>query len=589
MEKSLEQVAAPAIELIELTRRFEKGAAPALDHVSARIPAGCVTGLVGPDGAGKTTMLRLMAGLLLPTEGRIRVGGLDPGREADAVRALIGYMPQRFGLYEDLTVLENLNLYADLRGVIGEARAPAFRRLLAFTDLEAFTGRPAGKLSGGMKQKLGLACVLLGSPRILLLDEPSVGVDPISRRELWTMVTSLTDSGLTVVWSTSYFDEAERCAEVLLMHAGRVAYAGPPRSLAQRLTGRCLQLREINSSRRIVLTRVLRAPEVLDGVIQGNQIRLVLRAAGVAPSLDALQVGPGARLVAVSPRLEDAFIDIVGQGPGGDSVLAAVMPPVTMDVAAASAVIEADCLTKTFGDFVATNRVSFSVPQGEIFGLLGPNGAGKSTTFRMLCGLLIPSGGTARVMGIDLSRHASRARQRLGYMAQKFSLYGNLTVLQNLHFFAGVYGLSGSRRAKKIDSMIEAFSLEPYRARPASQLPLGFKQRLALACAMMHDPEVLFLDEPTSGVDPQTRREFWSHINGVAQKGVTVLVTTHFMEEAEYCDRIGLVFHGELIASGPPDALKAQAVRADSPNPTMEDAFVTLIERRQGAGAPGAA
>lgn len=580
---------ASAIELVELTRRFPKAAAPALDRISARVPLGRITGLVGPDGAGKTTLLRLMAGLLLPSEGRLRVLDLDPVREAGQLRGLIGYMPQRFGLYEDLTVLENLNLYADLRGVLGGARTAAFGRLLEFTDLRDFIARPAGKLSGGMKQKLGLACVLLGNPRILLLDEPSVGVDPISRRELWRMVTTLTETGLTVVWSTSYFDEAERCAEVLLMHGGRLAYAGPPQALAQRLAGRCLQLRDIGTSRREVLARALQAKEVLDGVIQGKQVRLVLRAAQVQPPLDALQAGPHARLVPVPPRLEDAFMDIVSHGTLGDSALAAVMPRVTMDARAARAVIEAQGLTKTFGKFVATNRVSFSVPQGEIFGLLGPNGAGKSTTFRMLCGLLVPSEGTARVMGIDLRRQASRARQRLGYMAQKFSLYSNLTVSQNLHFFAGVYGLSRSRQAEKIRTMLDAFSLEPYNAATPDQLPLGFRQRLALACAMMHDPEVLFLDEPTSGVDPETRREFWSHINGVAQKGVTVMVTTHFMDEAEYCDRIGLVLHGDLIATGTPDDLKAQAMSRNIPDPTMDDAFVALVERHRSVAAETAA
>jgi drug efflux transport system ATP-binding protein len=584
MNASHEPPLASAIELIEVTRLFPKAAAPALDRVSARVVEGQITGLVGPDGAGKTTLLRLMAGLLLPSEGRLRVGGLDPQRDAAQLRAILGYMPQRFGLYEDLTVLENLNLYADLRGVLGEARIAALEHLLEFTDLRSFTARPAGKLSGGMKQKLGLACVLLGSPRILLLDEPSVGVDPVSRRELWRMVTTLTQTGLTVVWSTSYFDEAERCADVLLMHGGRLAYAGPPQALSQHLAGRCLQLRDIGSSRREVLVRALRAKEVLDGVIQGKQLRLVLRPAAPPPPLDSLQAGPDARLVPVPPRLEDAFMDIVVHGTVGDSVLAAVMPRVTMDAASARAVIEAQALTKTFGKFVATDRISFSVAQGEIFGLLGPNGAGKSTTFRMLCGLLVPSAGTARVMGIDLRRHASRARQRLGYMAQKFSLYTNLTVLQNLRFFAGVYGLSRPRQAGKIRSMLDAFALEPYQAATPDSLPLGFRQRLALACAMMHDPEVLFLDEPTSGVDPVTRREFWSHINGVAQKGVTVMVTTHFMDEAEYCDRIGLVSQGELIAAGTPDDLKAQATSPDLPDPTMEDAFVTLVERSRSAG-----
>ncbi len=567
-----------AIALRSLTHRFAAAGSAALDAVSAEIPLGGISGLVGPDGAGKTTLMRLMAGLLKPTAGSLSVVGLDPLSQGAELRTVLGYMPQKFGLYEDLTVEENLDLYADLRGVVGAERKRSFSELLAFTDLAAFTDRPAGKLSGGMKQKLGLACVLLGRPRVLLLDEPSVGVDPISRRELWRMVTALAADGMAVVWSTSYLDEAERCAFILLMNAGRVAYAGPPADLTGRLAGRSVQLTGIETNRRALLGRALDAPQVMDGVIQGSRIRLVLRAAGDAPDLAALAAGPAAALVAVAPRLEDAFIDILGGGPGGHSGLAAVMPPVSLPEASRGAVIRAEALTKKFGDFAATDNVTFSVPQGEIFGLLGPNGAGKSTTFKMLCGLLVPTSGTASVLGIDLGRDAARARQELGYMAQKFSLYGNLSVLQNLTFFSGVYGLEGRRQAGKIDEMIHAFALGPYLGTTPTDLSLGYKQRLALACALMHDPAVLFLDEPTSGVDPVTRREFWGHINGVVQKGVTVMVTTHFMDEAEYCDRIGLVYRGQMIAVGPPDALKATAATAEVPDPTMEEAFIALVE-----------
>ena len=577
------------LELAGVTHRFPKSARPALDRVSAVIPAGRITGLVGPDGAGKTTLLRLLAGLLKADSGRLTVGGLDPIQAGDQLRALLGYMPQKFGLYEDLSVRENLELYADLRGVTGDARAADFARLLAFTGLASFTARPAGKLSGGMKQKLGLACVLLGSPRILLLDEPSVGVDPISRRELWRMVTALAADGLTVVWGTSYLDEAERCPHVLLINAGRLVYDGDPAVLAARMSGRTVHVAGVDANRREVLVRALRAPEVIDGVIQGSQLRLVLRKAGTPPALGPLGAGPAARIQPVPPRLEDAFIDILGGGPGGDSALGELMPVVTADAATADAVIEAESLTKRFGAFTATDRVTFRVPRGEIFGLLGPNGAGKSTTFKMLCGLLVPTAGTARVMGIDLGRHALRARQRLGYMAQKFSLYGGLTVAQNLSFFSGIYGLSGARQAAKIREMTAAFALGPYAEVTPDELALGFKQRLALACALMHDPAVLFLDEPTSGVDPVTRREFWAHINGVVRKGVTVMVTTHFMDEAEYCDRIGLIYRGQLIAVGTPDALKREATSAAVPDPSMEQAFIELVERHPAPVEPAAA
>ena len=578
-----------AIDLRGLTYRFAAASGAALDDVSADIPLGGISGLVGPDGAGKTTLMRLMAGLLKATAGTVSVVGLDPLQQGAALRSVLGYMPQKFGLYEDLTVQENLDLYADLRGVVGEERRRSFDELLAFTDLAPFTDRPAGKLSGGMKQKLGLACVLLGKPRVLLLDEPSVGVDPISRRELWRMVTALAADGMAVVWSTSYLDEAERCGYILLMNAGRVAYAGAPQQLTGRLTGRSVQLTGIGANRRALLGQMLDAPEVMDGVIQGSRIRLVLRAAGKAPDLGALAAAPAAEIVTVEPRLEDAFIDILGGGPGGHSELARVMQPVSMPEARRSAVIHAESLTKKFGDFAATDNVTFSVPQGEIFGLLGPNGAGKSTTFKMLCGLLVPTSGTASVLGIDLRRDAARARQQLGYMAQKFSLYGNLSVLQNLTFFSGVYGLEERRQAEKIDEMIHAFALGPFLGTTPTELSLGYKQRLALACALMHDPAVLFLDEPTSGVDPVTRREFWGHINGVVQKGVTVMVTTHFMDEAEYCDRIGLVYRGQMIAVGPPDSLKAAAATAQLPDPSMEEAFIALVEGQSPATGRAAA
>ncbi|MBS0374229.1 MAG: ABC transporter ATP-binding protein [Proteobacteria bacterium] len=572
-----------------MTHRFATGAPAALDGISASVPAGCITGLVGPDGAGKTTLMRLMAGLLQPSGGLLRVAGLDPVAAGDELRAMLGYMPQKFGLYEDLTVQENLDLYADLRGVVGTARSESFARLLAFTDLAAFTDRPAGKLSGGMKQKLGLACVLLGRPRVLLLDEPSVGVDPISRRELWRMVTSLVADGLSVVWSTSYLDEAERCAFILLMSAGRLAFAGPPAVVTSRLRGRSALITGIEGNRREVLRHALAAPQVMDGVIQGSRVRVVLRNAAQQPNPAALAAGADARLELTAPRLEDAFIDILGGGPGGESALAAAMPRVTIDSGIGGAVISAEALTKTFGAFTATDQVSFRVPQGEIFGLLGPNGAGKSTTFKMLCGLLVPTSGRASVMGIDLRRHAAQARQRLGYMAQKFSLYGNLSVRQNLEFFAGVYGLRAGARLAKIRGMIDTFGLGPHVDATPDSLSLGFKQRLALACALMHDPAVLFLDEPTSGVDPVTRREFWAHINGVVAKGVTVMVTTHFMDEAEYCDRIGLVYRGQLIAVGAPDDLKRMAATDAAIDPSMEDAFITLVERHSPAASGVAA
>jgi ABC-2 type transport system ATP-binding protein len=482
-------------------------------------------------------------------------------------------MPQRFGLYEDLSVLQNLNLYADLRGVTGAEREEVFERLLAFTDLKRFTGRLAGRLSGGMKQKLGLACALIRPPRLLLLDEPSVGVDPISRRELWRMVYDLVEQGIGVVWSTAYLDEAERCAEVVLLNEGRVLYCGPPRELTDRVAGRCFLLSGAGAQRRRVLARALHRPEVIDGVIQGSSVRLVVRPDHAPPTAGDLDV-PDAEVRPAAPRFEDAFVDLLGGGPRRESPL--VGPPRANGTDGA-AVVEADGLTKKFGDFTAADHITFRIGRGEIFGLLGPNGAGKSTTFKMMCGLLRPTAGRARVAGLDLYQAAGAARARLGYMAQKFSLYGDLSVRQNLDFFAGVYGLPRLRRRETTARMASAFDLGPYLGSSAGELPLGFKQRLALACAVMHEPEVLFLDEPTSGVDPLTRREFWSHINAVVERGVTVMVTTHFLDEAEYCDRVGLVYRGRVIAEGSPDELKERVRTTDRPEPTLEDAFIALV------------
>ncbi|EIZ2451911.1 ABC transporter ATP-binding protein [Cronobacter sakazakii] len=562
-----------SIVLDGLIKRFPGLEKPALAPLSVTIRAGSVTGLVEPDGAGKTTLMRILAGLMRQDDGRVRVLGLDPIAEENALHAVLGYMPQKFGLYEDLTVQENLNLYADLRSVTGAVREQTFARLLEFTALGPFTGRLAGKLSGGMKQKLGLACTLVGQPKVLLLDEPGVGVDPISRRELWQMVHELAGDGMLILWSTSYLDEAEQCREVLLMNEGELLYQGAPQALTEKMAGRSLLLRPDNGDNRALLREVMQRPDVGDATIQGAAVRVILKEGSDA---DALRALPGATLRETAPRFEDAFIDLAGGTALRESPLGTILhdiPGSRDDV-----VIEARELTKTFGNFTATDHVNFTVRRGEIFGLLGPNGAGKSTTFKMMCGLLKPSDGQALVLGLDLKTDSGKARQRLGYMAQKFSLYGNLTVEQNLRFFSGVYGLRGRAQQEKMARMSEAFGLKSIASQPTDALPLGFKQRLALACALMHEPDILFLDEPTSGVDPLTRREFWRHINSMPEKGVTVMVTTHFMDEAEYCDRIGLVYHGKLIASGTPDDLKRQAACDANDEPTMEEAFIRLIE-----------
>ncbi|MDR2387023.1 MAG: ATP-binding cassette domain-containing protein [Deltaproteobacteria bacterium] len=553
-----------------LSKTFKGAAKPALDNLEIQIEPGQMVGLVGPDGSGKTTLLRLLIGLMDPDRGSITVKGFDSRHQADQIQAITGYMPQKFGLYEDLTVLENMNLYADLRNSPKNERQERLAQLLAFTDLAKFQGRLAGKLSGGMKQKLGLACVLIATPELLLLDEPSVGVDPLSRRELWKMVTKLAQDGLTVVWGTSYLDEAEKCSTVILLHQGQALYLGSPDQALDRVNNRSFVLSGLKESRRRqTLMDLLKDGLVMDGLIQGGDIKIVTKANQAPPA----QLGPWVNKKAT---FEDAFIDILGGPTLGQSALAARMANKPNDGAV---VVEAIHLTKRFGDFTAVDDYSFQIKRGHIFGLLGPNGAGKSTTFKMMCGLIKPTLGQAKIAGHSLATSPTQARGHLGYMAQKFSLYDQLSVRQNLTFFSGAYGLFGAKQKEQIELMADVFDLYPYFNLKAGLLPLGLKQRLALSCALTHQPDVLFLDEPTSGVDPLTRREFWLHINQLAIKGVTVMITTHFMEEAENCDLITLIYRGRDVASGTPDQLKNLTKSPALPNPTMEEAFIELIAR----------
>ena len=560
------------IHLDALTKQFGKADRPALDAITATIRPGRITGLVGPDGAGKTTLLRLVAGLLEPTSGRVGAFGFDATAQTSEVREFLGYMPQKFGLYEDLTVMENLILYAKLRGLSKKERTKRFDELLEFTGLARFTDRLARRLSGGMKQKLGLACSLITVPRLLLLDEPGVGVDPISRRELWRMVHELLTDETVVVWSTAYLDEAEKCDETLLLNEGQLLFAGPPDKLTDTMKDRVIQVRGLAESvRRKTLIQLIQEQEIIDGTLQGSALRLTL----TRPVQKGECVG-GYPAVPVAPRFEDGFIERLGGITKGESGLARRSGTISDSK---EPVVQAKGLTKRFGSFTAAGNIDFSIRRGEIFGLLGPNGAGKSTTFKMLCGLLRPTSGEGSIAGRDLRRSPGDARRCLGYMAQKFSLYSDLTVQQNLNFFAGICGLNWRTRSRAVEEMLDLFDLGQYRSESAGLLPLGFRQRLSLACALVHSPEVLFLDEPTSGVDPLTRREFWGHINALVEKGVAILVTTHFMDEAEYCDRIALINQGQKIAEGTPDELKRSAVTDMNPDPTLEDAFIYLIEK----------
>ncbi len=622
------------LELRQVGKRFVAGkrTVEALRHVSLTVQPGRVTGLIGPDGAGKTTLMRLAVGLLAPDEGAIRTLGFDATHESLAVQANVGYMPQRFGLYEDLSVQENLDLYADLQGVLEGERPGRYEELMRMTGLGRFTARLAGRLSGGMKQKLGLACTLVRPPRLLLLDEPTVGVDPVSRRELWQIVYRLVrQEGMTVLLSTAYLDEAERCEEVLLMHEGELVGHGPPRQFREQARGRTYLVSAPGQRKRAVQARLAAAAQVVDALIQGERVRLVMNSE-TPPDLATLVPGlPGLVFQPTAPRLEDSFVTLLRkrqagkgaavaaqrstpllperghscpqQAPMGDALPPVPKPSPPSDVAADrnvraptwrqpqagngnGSVIDVRGVKRRFGNFYAVKGVTFQVGRGEVFGLLGANGAGKSTTFRMLCGLLPATEGVLLVAGLDLRHAAAAARARIGYMSQKFSLYGNLSVAENLRFFSSAYGLSGLRQREQIEWALAQFELGPMADTNSLDLPLGHKQRLAMACALMHEPEILFLDEPTSGVDPLARREFWGHINSLAEQNVTVMVTTHFMEEAEYCDRLAIMAEGEILALGTPEEIKQRQRTAALPEPTMEDAFIGLIE---GRGAPGGA
>ena len=626
-----------------LTRRFtgpDGRPLVALDRVSLSVTQGQLTALVGPDGAGKTTLMRMMAGLLAPDEGSLHVLGLDVTRNAQEVQDRISYMPQRFGLYEDLSVQENLDLYADLHGVPQAVRCERFARLMAMTDLARFTARPAGKLSGGMKQKLGLACTLVRSPELLLLDEPSVGVDPLSRRDLWEILLQLVrDEQLSVVVSTAYMDEAERCAHVHVMNAGHVLANGTPQALAQRAQGLTfVATPPVGMAARMLQARLLDAVStVVDAVPRGGRVRFIRR-----PDVDEDALQPLLENVEVHPRpaeLEDAFMLMLRQhaeAVGGQSSseeppaagtdrtlqvrrnneptapdgqrpsavtqqdLTAAVPPLNEGAGAsrrdvsgvslqtsavlpvtdhAEPVIVVRDLVRRFGDFTAVASTSFEVLRGEIFGLLGPNGAGKTTTFRMLCGLLPATSGSLQVAGANLRVAPARARARIGYVAQKFSLYATLTVRENLAFYGAAYGLHGRQLTERMDAMLQRFDLDPEAE--SGLLPAGYRQRLAMAAGLIHAPDILFLDEPTSGIDPLARRAFWRTITALSAQGVTIVITTHFMEEAEYCDRIAIQDAGRMLALGTPREVRELAGGAGR---DMNAAFIAIVEQGRGGG-----
>ena len=483
-----------AIEVNGISKRY--GKVQALRDVSFSVPAGEVFGLIGPDGAGKTSLYRILCTLLLPETGRAAVEGFDTVTQMTEIRKRVGYMPGKFSLYQDLTVEENLKFFATLFGTTVEEGYDSIKAI--YSQIERFKDRRAGALSGGMKQKLALSCALVHSPSVLFLDEPTTGVDPVSRKEFWEMLLMLKERGITIVASTPYLDEVSCCERVAFLDQGEIRGIDTP--------------------------------------------------------------------VAILDRFADIF-----NPPGLDKAANSQSP---LPGSQRDNVIEVEHLVKAFGSFHAVDDISFTVKKGEIFGFLGANGAGKTTAMHMLTGLSQPTSGTGRVAGFDIRTEYEQIKRHIGYMSQRFSLYEDLTVAENIRLFAGIYGMNDQTIAKKTDELLKRLKFTEHKNSLVASLPLGWKQKLAFSVSIFHEPGVVFLDEPTGGVDPSTRRQFWELIYDAARRGITVFVTTHYMDEAEYCDRISIMVDGKISALGTPDELKERYRQPD-----MDHVFTYLARQ----------
>ncbi|HKX31780.1 MAG TPA: ATP-binding cassette domain-containing protein [Blastocatellia bacterium] len=546
-----------AIRVNELWKRY--GSIEAVRGISLEVTTGEIFGLIGPDGAGKTTTFQILAGVMEATAGSVEVFG-RPARE---MRSQTGYLTQNFSLYPDLTVAENIRYIADLRGVPHAEIAGRAHTYLRLFDMDRFTDRLAGRLSGGMKQKLALVCALVPQPKVLLLDEPTTGVDPVSRREFWDALAHLAADGLTIMVATPYLDEAERCHRVALMYEGKIRQAGTPAQRRASLGAKRLEVRASNLGQAEALLSKLTGPdqEILDVQRFGDRLDVM------APRPDEARRILEEKLNTAGIRIEDLRVD----EPTLENVFVATLRALGQKIYEqpfpgrldhrglhGQVAIGATNLTKQFGAFTAVKDVSLQIHYGEIYGLLGANGAGKTTTIKMLCGLLDPTGGEIQLAGERGSLRSREVRQRIGYMSQKFSLYDDLSIEENLDFFAGVYGVPEQEREEKKRWVLAFAGLEGKEAQITGSLPGGWKQRVAFGAAIMHEPSVLFLDEPTSGVDPLARRAFWTMINRLADAGTAILVTTHYLEESEQCNRLGFMVAGELVAEGSPSGIKSE-------------------------------
>jgi ABC-2 type transport system ATP-binding protein len=565
------------VEAESLGRRYRQHSV--LSGIDLAIRKGEIFGILGPDGSGKTTLLQLFAAILDPTEGRCRSLGLDTVKDASRIVSRIGYMSQGFTLYDHLSVDENLSFAAGIRSVTGATWLARRKRLLQMAGLSAFGDRRADRLSGGMRKKLALCANLIHEPPLLLLDEPSLGVDPLSRRELWEMLRDFRRGGATIVVATSYMDEAMFCDRLAFLSTGRLLAEGTPAELEAR-GGNVVY--EIATTTPDSTEEALGARSDVVAVQRlPGRLRIQVARATEARGDRAADLGRLGEVRSVEPSLEDAFVALSNER---DRAPPHPPPLVEIEAAGQGPAIAADGVTCRFGRFVALDRVSLAVARGEVFGFLGPNGAGKTTFIRALCGLLRPQAGSISVAGIDALRHRRRLRHRIGYMSQRFSLYPDLTIEENLHFFAGAYGLGGMEKRRALSWASDMVGLGGLHDRLVAEVSGAVRQRLGLACAIMHRPAVLFLDEPTSGVDPASRHRFWRLIHLLAKSGMAVFVTTHYLDEAGYCHRLGLMFEGRLIAAGTLEALRA-SIRGTS-LATVEEVFMAYIARER-AGASG--
>lgn len=548
----------PVIDIRGLRKSYKKKLA--VDGVALTVKQGEIYGLIGPDGAGKSSLMKAIAGVLSFEQGSLTVFevNIDSEAAAEKVKGRLGFMPQGLGLnlYGDLSVEENIDFFAQLRQVSLQQLSERKEKLLTMTRLDKFRDRPMKNLSGGMKQKLGLVCTLIHNPELVILDEPTTGVDPVSRRDFWAILAELLrEQGTTALVSTAYMDEAARFHRLSLMYNGQVLADGEPDAICQQAQGCMVEL--TTESQTEALGKLKSHYPQLEAI--GTKIRVFVdnlaldeAASTVSGHLEGLQIKS---IKAFDAELEDAFIALLRQGPlapktGKDESIPRFDKTLPDDKAIA---IEARQLCKDFDQFRSVDKISFKVRQGEIFGLLGANGAGKTTAIKMLTGILPPSEGEGQVAGADMRNAAQAIKERIGYMSQAFSLYLDLTVIENIHLYASIYGVSRSILKQRLDWVIQIAGLEEVTAQLAGSLPMGVRQRLALGCALVHQPGVLFLDEPTSGVDPIGRRHFWEilmHLANVEQ--VAILVTTHYMSEAEHCDHLALMYAGRVIADDTP-------------------------------------